>query len=73
MSFIKRLKMIKDEITRLSEMDLSEIKRIYIENFDILLYNKELYKKRQNVKIRHDLRKYYDKFLTWGYYENIRN
>ena len=61
---IKRLKMIKDEITRLSEMDLSEIKRIYIQNFDILLYNKELYKKRQNVKIRHDLRKYYDKFLT---------
>jgi len=60
----QRLKMIKDEITRLSEMDLSEIKRIYIENFDILLYNKELYDKRQNVKIRHDLRKYYDKFLT---------
>ena len=46
---IKRLKMIKDEITRLSEMDLSEIKRIYIENFDILLYNKELYKKSLGI------------------------
>ena len=53
------------DVTKKESFVSGECQNVLIqEGNDILLYNKELYKKRQNVKIRHDLRKYYDKFLT---------